>query len=80
MKAARPAAVEITPPQHAPPAAHVVVPPVPVADAALEQERLRLELERLKMEAEMARMKAEMLEQQRQLAALARDAAMGGKR
>jgi pSer/pThr/pTyr-binding forkhead associated (FHA) protein len=66
VKAARPVAVEVTPAQHAAPA---VAAPVPVADAALEQERLRLELERVKMEAEMARMKAEMLEQQRQLAA-----------
>ncbi|HBJ85191.1 MAG TPA: hypothetical protein DDZ88_15225, partial [Verrucomicrobiales bacterium] len=63
VKAARSAAVEVTPAQHAAPAA-----PAVAADAALEQERLRLELERVKMEAEMARMKAEMLEQQ-QLAA-----------
>jgi len=69
LKAARPAAVEITPAQHAAPAAPAVAAPAPTVDAALEQERLRLELERVKMEAEMARMKAEMLEQQRQLAA-----------
>lgn len=67
MKAApRPVAVEVTPAQHAAPA---VATPEPVADTALEQERLRLELERVRMEAEMARMKAEMQEQQRHFAA-----------
>lgn len=69
VKAARPAAVEITPAQHAPSAKPAEAAHAPAAHAALEQERLRLELDRVKMEAEMASMKAEMLEQQRQLAA-----------
>jgi pSer/pThr/pTyr-binding forkhead associated (FHA) protein len=74
VKPSKPAIVEVTPAQHAPPAVPAVAASpapaaAPVMDAALEQERLRLELERVKMEAEMARMKAEMLEQQRQLAA-----------